>query len=462
MSPDRVAEELNQGINNGEIAGSGSFVLPSNTVSSSQGIDYNHPLFLSPTDVSGVSLISFQLLGIENYTLWNRSITLALLGRNKIGLVDGSCRNEVYGEELWGQWERVNAIVLSWLMNSVSKSLLSGVAFASSALQVWNDLKERFDRVDGSRTYSLHKDIVTMQQGTNSVSEYYTRLKTLWDESELLVPAPCCNCDKSKGFVAHMNRQKLYQFLMGLNESFQQARSQILMLNPLPTINHAYAMIVGDESQKAVMSHSNSMGMNTVSADSVAISAVNFQELSEPAYVSYNPEHEGPEHEGPEPDLANQEFEQFGDSEPIQHMPENSADNLTAVCDPLAEPRSGSSSSGNDTLMNSSQEGQLVVVSPEIRRSTRAKQSPAWLTDFVTQKAVKYPLGNYVSYNHLSSSYQCYIAASSSLKEPSTYSEAVTDQRWIDAMQLEIQALESNNTWVVTDLPQGKKPIGCR
>ncbi|KAH0682997.1 hypothetical protein KY289_020749 [Solanum tuberosum] len=105
MSPDRVAEELNQGINNGEVAGSGvagsgSFALPSNSVSSSQGIDYNHPLFLSPTDVSGVSLISFQLLGIENYTLWNRSITLALLGRNKIGLVDGSCRKEVYGEEL--------------------------------------------------------------------------------------------------------------------------------------------------------------------------------------------------------------------------------------------------------------------------------------------------------------------------------------------------------------------------
>ncbi|KAH0692735.1 hypothetical protein KY285_019832 [Solanum tuberosum] len=134
-------------------------------------------------------------------------------------------------------------------MGEVSKSLLSGVAFASSALQVWNDLKERFDRVDGSRTYSLHKDIVTLQQ----------------------VPAPCCNCDKSKGFVAHMNRQKLYQFLMGLTESYQQARSQILMLNPLPTINHAYAMIVGDESQKAVMSHNNSMGMNTVSADSMAM-----------------------------------------------------------------------------------------------------------------------------------------------------------------------------------------------
>lgn len=60
-----------QNINNGGDA------IPS--LSGGQGIDYNHPLFLSPTDVSGISIISFQLLGTENYTLWSRSIKLALL-----------------------------------------------------------------------------------------------------------------------------------------------------------------------------------------------------------------------------------------------------------------------------------------------------------------------------------------------------------------------------------------------
>lgn len=49
-------------------------------------------------------------------------------------------------------------------MNLVSKSLLSGIAFVTSALQVWNDLKERFDRVDGSRTYTIHKYIASLQQ----------------------------------------------------------------------------------------------------------------------------------------------------------------------------------------------------------------------------------------------------------------------------------------------------------
>ncbi|KAH0683318.1 hypothetical protein KY285_020826 [Solanum tuberosum] len=45
----------------------------------------------------------------------------------------------------------------------------------------------------------------------------------------------------------------------------------MMMLNPLPTINHAYAMIVGDESQKAVISHTNNIGMNTVGIDFVAM-----------------------------------------------------------------------------------------------------------------------------------------------------------------------------------------------
>lgn len=29
-------------------------------------INYNHPLFLSPADVSGSQIISFQLIGVEN------------------------------------------------------------------------------------------------------------------------------------------------------------------------------------------------------------------------------------------------------------------------------------------------------------------------------------------------------------------------------------------------------------
>lgn len=118
----------------------------------------------------------------------------------------------MFNEELWGQWEKVNDVVLSCLMNSVSKILLSGIVFATSASHVWSDLKERFDKVDWSRTYSLHKDIVSIQQGIVSVSVYYTRLKTLWDEFEAVVPSPRCNCAKSKEFIIHLSNTSCIRF----------------------------------------------------------------------------------------------------------------------------------------------------------------------------------------------------------------------------------------------------------
>ncbi|KAH0659614.1 hypothetical protein KY289_028362 [Solanum tuberosum] len=68
MPSDRSSEDQSQGHINGENVGGSMPVHTSSSIS--QGIDYNHPLFLSPTDISGVSLISFQLLGVENYTLW--------------------------------------------------------------------------------------------------------------------------------------------------------------------------------------------------------------------------------------------------------------------------------------------------------------------------------------------------------------------------------------------------------
>ncbi|XP_019231678.1 PREDICTED: uncharacterized protein LOC109212484 [Nicotiana attenuata] len=188
-------------------------------------MDHNYPLYLHSTDVSGISLISLQLTGAENYSLWSKYMRIALLGRNKLGFVDGSWKKENFREELWYQWERCNAIVQSWIINTVSSNLLGGIVYAGSAQDVWEDLKERFNKVDGSRSFSLHQVIVRLTQGTASVATYFTKLKELWVELEAL------------------------------------ARSQILLMIPLPSVNQAYAMVVSDEAQKAMGAASNSVGL---------------------------------------------------------------------------------------------------------------------------------------------------------------------------------------------------------
>ncbi|GKD88540.1 ribonuclease H-like domain-containing protein, partial [Tanacetum coccineum] len=46
--------------------------------------------------------------------------------------------------------------------------------------------------------------------------------------------------------------------------------------------------------------------------------------------------------------------------------------------------------------------------------------------------------------------------------EPKTYKEASTDSKWVEAMNNEMEALKWNNTWVISDLPKGRIPIGCK
>lgn len=57
---------------------------------------------------------------------------------------------------------------------------------------------------------------------------------------------------------------------------------------------------------------------------------------------------------------------------------------------------------------------------------------------------------------------QSFAVNSSQVIEPKYYNQAKLDPNWIVAMDKEIQALEANETWVLTDLPKGKKAIGSK
>ncbi|CAH9068398.1 unnamed protein product [Cuscuta epithymum] len=49
--------------------------------------------------------------------------------------------------------------------------------------------------------------------------------------------------------------------------------------------------------------------------------------------------------------------------------------------------------------------------------------------------------------------------------EPFTYSQAISSKEapfWLEAIQNEIESIQKNKTWILTELPKGCKPIGCK
>lgn len=51
---------------------------------------------------------------------------------------------------------------------------------------------------------------------------------------------------------------------MGLNESYEQARSQMLMMILVPTVNKAYSMLMKRENKRAMSNHHDSTEGNDV------------------------------------------------------------------------------------------------------------------------------------------------------------------------------------------------------
>ncbi|GJV79911.1 ribonuclease H-like domain-containing protein [Tanacetum coccineum] len=172
-------------------------------------VDVSHPLHLHPNDYVAINVVSVKLKGNENYQVWSCAMLLALEGKNKTGFIDGSCRRSNTNEVLGRKSDRVNVMVLRWILNSISEELFLGPIFSKRAKHVWDELKEK--------------------------------LNALWKQFDALIELPRCTCHVADDFKKHNQLMNLMQFFMGLDDHYMQIRSSILSREVLPDRSHTSA-----------------------------------------------------------------------------------------------------------------------------------------------------------------------------------------------------------------------------
>ncbi|KAH0658059.1 hypothetical protein KY289_026807 [Solanum tuberosum] len=74
---------------------------------------------------------------------------------------------------------------------------------------IWLDFTEIFDRTNLTRIYNLLAEIATLRQGTDTVTTYYSRMKDIWDEVDVSVPLPACDCAESAPYVEQLKSQHI-------------------------------------------------------------------------------------------------------------------------------------------------------------------------------------------------------------------------------------------------------------
>ncbi|KAF5476028.1 hypothetical protein F2P56_007775 [Juglans regia] len=133
----------------------------------------------------------------------------ALRGKNKLGFINGTLPKPIDPKDpLHEAWERCNDLIVSRLHNSINPALKSSIILVDDAQQIWTEFRDRFTQQNGHRIFQLKKSLTGLQQDSDFVNVYFEKL-----------------C------------------YMGLNDTYNVTRDQIMLMDPLPPINKISSMI---------------------------------------------------------------------------------------------------------------------------------------------------------------------------------------------------------------------------
>ena len=191
--------------------------------------DPSHDLLLHPSNNPNNVLVS-DLLNGKNQGTWKKSIEIALIAKNKLGFVLGTCSKPDATFPLLRQWDKCDKMVILWLLHAVEKRISDSILFSTSSRQIWLDLEQRFGQSDGTNS-SKSRKTCTISQGNQDIATYFTEIKKVWDEHDSMLFVPTCSCDINCATDVYDQKMKekeqLTQLLVGLNDVYTGVRGNI-------------------------------------------------------------------------------------------------------------------------------------------------------------------------------------------------------------------------------------------
>ncbi|KAK9673127.1 hypothetical protein RND81_12G148200 [Saponaria officinalis] len=180
--------------------------------------------------------ITTLLTGSENYPLWKRQMELALSAKRRLGYVNGKTPKPKEDEEKIEAWTVANN-------------------------------QKRYTVANGARKFKLNRESYEATQNERSIEDYYTQLQMIWDEldnmSTLVTTLPSITkvttniAEYLKAVEAQAEERKLFQFLNGLDKDYGVLRSNILMMDPLPSVEHTVSLMLQEEMQANNLGNTN-------------------------------------------------------------------------------------------------------------------------------------------------------------------------------------------------------------
>ncbi|KAF8401977.1 hypothetical protein HHK36_012928 [Tetracentron sinense] len=196
----------------------------------------------------------------SNYGLWSIHFTSFLEGRGLWGIVDGTdpLPKPDKPTEL-AEWKIKNGKIVTWILDSVEKSIAVGLTPHKTAQAMWDHLKVIYQQSNEARLYRLEQELTQLSQGDRTVQAFYNDIVAIWTEISMMDPE--FPSDAIPIFQKMRERTRVRQFLMKLRPDFEHCRAALLNHSPLPSMNVVICDLLAEEQRlKALTCASRSPG----------------------------------------------------------------------------------------------------------------------------------------------------------------------------------------------------------
>lgn len=212
------------------------------------------PYDLSPSDNPGC-VISQPLLRGSNYDEWSANIRLALMARKKFGFVDGTIPKPAEDSGDLEDWRCNNALVVSWIKLTIDASLRTTLHTVDVGQDLWEHIQKRFSVKNGAKIGRVKAELAVARQNGRSVEAYFGYMTQLWTTlGDYRRPKTCkcglCTCDLSVEIAKEIEEDRVYEFVRGLDDSYAQLRSNLILRVPFPSLDDVYLTITQEEDSR--------------------------------------------------------------------------------------------------------------------------------------------------------------------------------------------------------------------
>ena len=198
--------------------------------------------------------ITTSLFNGQNFLAWSQSVTLFLKGRGKMGYINGRIKTPKIEDAAYDKWEMENSVVMTWLIHSMIPDIGEGFLDMATAQDIWETMAKTYSRKGNSaQIFELRRVIGRSEQGEMCLFKYFSSISTSWKRLDhLLDYKPVCPTD-STAYNKLVAEERIFKFLEGLNSEYDPVRSRVLGMDPLPSLQEAFAYVQNEESRRSTM-----------------------------------------------------------------------------------------------------------------------------------------------------------------------------------------------------------------